>query len=156
MFLFGIIYMLLVWMNYSQWAFDHLVGEPDAASAERAPQQAAPKEADKAAQAYEASLEQAMLVKSDLASRPIKPIDDDLALYDMPQAFTRADLQKARDSRDKLAEDAKQYAEAHKKDEKYVVYNAQFEKLEQERLERQKEAEKAAKKGKKKMGGDAK
>lgn len=156
MFLFGIIYMLLVWMNYSQWAFDHLVGEPDAASAERAPQQAAPKEADKAAQAYEASLEQAMLVKSDLASRPIKPIDDDLALYDMPQAFTRADLQKARASRDKLAEDAKQYAEAHKNDEKYVVYNAQFEKLEQERLERQKEAEKAAKKGKKKMGGDAK
>lgn len=154
MFLFGIIYMLLVWMNYSQWAFDHLVGEPDAAADHAAPLQAASKAA-KTTQAYEAGLEQAMLVKSDLASRPIKPIDDDLVLYEMPESFTRADLQKARASKDKIAEDAKQYAEAHKNDEKYVVYNAQFEKLEQERLERQKEAEKASKKGKKKMSGDA-
>lgn len=50
--------------------------------------------------------------------------------------------------------DAKQYAEAHKNDEKYVAYNAHFEQLERERLEKEKEAQKAAKK-KKKRGESA-
>ena len=153
MFLFGIIYMLLVWMNYSQWAFDNLVGEPEAAPAERAAAPQADKaQADKAT-ALEESLEQATRLRSDLASRPVKPIDDGMTVYELPASFTRADLQRARASREELAADAKAYAEAHKNDEKYVVYNAQFEKLEQEKLEREREAEKAAKKGKKKARG---
>ena len=101
----------------------------------------------------EESLEQATRLRSDLASRPVKPIDDGMTVYELPASFTRADLQRARASREELAADAKAYAEAHKNDEKYVVYNAQFEKLEQEKLEREREAEKAAKKGKKKARG---
>ena len=79
-----------------------------------------------------------------------------MTVYELPASFTRADLQRARASREELAADAKAYAEAHKNDEKYVVYNAQFEKLEQEKLEREREAEKAAQKaqkGKKKARG---
>ncbi len=147
--LFGIIYMILVWMNYSQWAFDRLVGAEEGAKEERAAQPAK----ESKAQAYEESLEAATEVKSDLASRPIKPLDDDLALYELPVSFTRGDLQKLRASKDKLDADAKQYAEAHKNDEKYVAYNAHFEQLEKERLEKEQEAQKAAKKKKKRGEG---
>ena len=152
MILFGVMYMVIVWMNYAQWAFDRLVGE--AAGTENAAQPVQDAAANKVSKEYEESLEAAMRVKSDLASRPIKPITDDAALYELPAAFTRSDLHKLRDSKVFLEEDARRYAEEHKNDEKYVVYNAQFEKLEQERLEREREAQKAAKK-KKKRGEDA-
>lgn len=153
MILIGIIFMVIVWMNYSQWAFDGLVGAAQSVKQESAPQPRLAAE-NKAEKEYEESLEAAMEVKSDLASRPIKPLDDGLALYELPASFTRGDLKKLRDSKDKMDADAKQYAEAHKNDEKYVAYNAHFEQLERERLEKEKEAQKAAKK-KKKRGESA-
>ena len=73
-----------------------------------------------------------MSVKSDLSSRPIKPITDDLKVYELPDSFSREDLKKLRESKEIIAEDTQKYAEEHKNDEKYVTYNAQFDKPKEE------------------------
>ena len=100
-------------------------------------------------QEYQKNLEEAMSVKSDLSSRPIKPITDDLKVYELPESFSRDDLKKLRESKELIVEDTEKYAEEHKNDEKYVVYNAQFEKKE-EPAEEENGKKKSGKKEKKK------
>ena len=154
--LFGISYMLLVWFNYSQWAFDKFFeSKREGGKVNRGIYSKTGKDGSqsKAVQEYEANLEAAMNVKSDLSARPIKPITDELKVYELPETFSRDDLKKLRESKEAIVEDTQKYAEEHMNDEKYVVYNARFERLEQEK----KEAEEAEKKGKgKKKGGKAK
>ena len=154
--LFGLSYMLLVWLNYSQWAFDKFFeSKKEGAKVNRGiyPKEGKGSGESKAVQEYQQTLEEAMSIKSDLASRPIKPITDDLQVYELPDAFSRDDLKKLRSSKQAIVEDSEQYAEEHKNDEKYVVYNAQFERMEEERKAREKEKE-AADKKKKKRGKD--
>lgn len=151
--LFGLSYMLLVWLDYSQWAFDKFFeSKREGGKVNRGiyPKEGKGSGESKAVQEYQQTLEEAMTVKSDLASRPIKPITDDLKVYELPDSFSRDDLQKLRESKQAIAEDSEKYAEEHKNDEKYVVYNAQFEKMEEERRAREKEKEAAEKKKKKK------
>ena len=68
--------------------------------------------------------------KSKLVSRPIKPIDDSLQVYELPQSFTREDLQRLRESKQNIAEDTEAYEQEHKNDKRYVDYNKQFEERE--------------------------
>ena len=154
--LFGISYMLLVWFNYSQWAFDKFFeSKREGGKVNRGIYSKVSKDGgqSKAVQEYEANLEAAMNVKSDLSARPIKPITDELKVYELPETFSRDDLKKLRESKEAIIEDTQKYAEEHMNDEKYVVYNARFERLEQEK----KEVEEAEKKGKgKKKGGKEK
>jgi hypothetical protein len=63
-------------------------------------------------------------------ARPIKPIDDSMQLYELPQTFTREDLKRLRESKQTIAEDTEQYAEEHKNDLRYVEYNKQFDERE--------------------------
>lgn len=133
--LFGLSYMLLVWFNYSQWAFDKFFeSKREGGKVNRGIYAKVGKgrAQSKAVQEYQANLEAAMSVKSDLSSRPIKPITDELKVYELPESYSREDLQKLRESKDKIIEDTESYAEEHKNDEKYVVYNAQFDKKEEE------------------------
>lgn len=133
--LFGLSYMLLVWFNYSQWAFDKFFeSKREGGKVNRGIYAKVGKGGaqSKAVQEYQANLEAAMSVKSDLSSRPIKPITDELKVYELPESYSRGDLQKLRESKDKILEDSESYAEEHKNDEKYVVYNAQFDKKEEE------------------------
>ena len=133
--LFGLSYMLLVWFNYSQWAFDKFFeSKREGGKVNRGIYAKVGKGGaqSKAVQEYQANLEAAMSVKSDLSSRPIKPITDELKVYELPESYSREDLQKLRESKDKIIEDTESYAEEHKNDEKYVVYNAQFDKKEEE------------------------
>ena len=162
MLLFGLSYMLLVWLDYSQWAFDkYFESKREGGKVNRGIYAKVGKggEQSKAVQEYQQNLEAAMSVKSDLSSRPIKPITDDLKVYELPDSFSRDDLKKLRESKEVILEDTQKYADEHKNDEKYVTYNAQFEKLEEERRAREeeaaKEAQKAAKKRKKKGASDA-
>ena len=151
--LFGISYMLLVWFNYSQWAFDKFFeSKREGGKVNRGIYAKVGKggEQSKAVQEYQANLEAALSVKSDLSSRPIKPITDDLKVYELPESYSREDLMKLRESKNKIIEDTEQYAEEHKDDEKYVVYNAQFDKKEEE------EAGDKGKKKKKSKKSDAK
>lgn len=147
--LFGLSYMLLVWFDYSQWVFDkYFESKREGGKVNRGiyPKAGKGGEQSKAVQQYEAEAAEAAKIKSDLASRPIKPITDDLKVYELPESFSRDDLKKLRESKEAIVEDTEKYAEEHKGDEKYVVYNARFEQYEEE----EKEKEAAAKGGKKK------
>ena len=73
----------------------------------------------------------------------MKPIDDGRELYELPEAFSREDLARLRQSRKEMIEDADSYAEEHRNDERYVEYNKMWD-------EREKVLQDDDKKGKKK------
>ena len=130
--LFAFAYLLLVWLDYAQWAFDKFIN-PKIQGA-RVGRGIYNKE-DGASTAYNvgesaASIEYKRQLlaagKSDLVARPIKPIDDSLQVYELPPSFTRSDLQRLRESKQNIVEDTLTYAEEHKNDLRYVEYNKQF------------------------------
>ena len=154
--LFGLSYMLLVWFDYSQWVFDkYFESKREGGKVNRGiyPKAGKGGEQSKAVQQYEAEAAEAAKIKSDLASRPIKPITDDLKVYELPESFSRDDLKKLRESKEAIAEDTEKYAEEHKGDEKYVVYNARFEQYEEEEKEKEEDAKGGKKKSKKDKKG---
>ena len=128
-----------MWLDFSQWAFDKFVNpnmgiasgrglyNKDKANGPR-PAAAAPAAESSAMQEY-----RRMIIahgKSKLVCRPIKPIDDDLEVYQLPESFSREDLQKLKESKQAIEEDTKAFEEEHKDDERYVEYNRQFEEAE--------------------------
>ncbi len=139
--LVGVSYMMLVWMGYSQWAFDRFINpnfgiatgrglyNKDAKSGENTGAKAVATASDSAAiREYKR-----MIVaqgKSHLVSRPIKPIDDGVEVYQLSESFSRDDLRKLKESKAAMAEDVKNYENEHKDEEKYVEYNRQFEERE--------------------------
>ena len=86
------------------------------------------------------------LGKSKLVCRPIKPIDDDLEIYQLPESFSREDLQKLRASKQKVVDDVEAYAEEHKDDEQFVEYNRQFEEQEKALKSQEEDGKKKKKK----------
>lgn len=131
----GFSYALLCWMSYTQWAFDKFVNpgmkgakvgrglyNPDAKKDQ--------KESDEADAIHAYKLAVIAAGKSNLMSRPMKPIDDDYEVYELPETFSREDLQKLKDSKVAIAESQKEYEAEHKDDAKYVEYNKQFEERE--------------------------
>ena len=128
--LFGGSYMLLVWFDFSQWVFDkYFESKREGAKVNRGiyAKEKRGAQQSKAVRQYIEESEAAAQVKSDLPSRPIKPIDDDLEVYELPATFSRDDLRKLRESKERIAEDTAQFVEEHKNDERYVIYNARFE-----------------------------
>ena len=154
--IFGLAYALLVWLDFAQWVFDKYInpkiqgakvgrgiyGKDGASKTELT--------GDDSAAAIEY---QRMLLshgRSKLVARPIKPIDDSLQIYELPQSFSREDLKKLRESKQAIVEDNEAYAEEHKNDLRYVEYNKQFD--ERERALQEEEAAR----GKKKRGAKLK
>ena len=128
-------YALLVWLDFAQWVFDKFINpkiegatvgrgiyNKDGTSTLEGGDSAAALEYQKIILAHG---------RSRLVARPIKPIDDSIQVYELPQAFTREDLQKLRESKQHIAEDSEAYAEEHKNDLRYVEYNRQFDEREQ-------------------------
>ncbi|MDE6274263.1 MAG: hypothetical protein K2L87_04370 [Clostridiales bacterium] len=142
--LIGMSYMMLVWMDYSQWAFDRFINpnlgiatgrglyNKDAKANSAA---AKPAVANKDATDSAAMREYKRMIvaqgKSRLVSRPIKPIDDGVEVYHLPETFYSDDLKKLRESKEAMNEDVKNYENEHKDEERYVEYNRQFEEREQ-------------------------
>lgn len=152
MLLFGISFMLLVWFDYSQWAFDKFFeSKREGGKVNRGIYAKVGKGGteSKAVQEYNTALTG---TKSELASRPIKPITDNLKVYELPDAFSREDLKKLKESKTAIAEDTERYENEHKNDKKYVEYNAMFAQAE-EVAEPPKG--KGSKKKKDKLGADA-
>jgi len=138
--LFGFSFTMLVWMDFSQWAFDRFINPNIGASVGKGLYNKNAAKGDKtgavpAVSESEAMREYRRMIvaqgKSKLVCRPIKPIDDGMEVYQLPESFSREDLQRLRESKEKIDEDVKAYEEEHKNDEQYVEYNRQFE--EQER-----------------------
>ena len=129
--LFGFTWTLLVWLDFAQWLFDKYINPKiEGAKVGRGIYN----EETSAQGESQAQMEyrRALLAegKSQLVARPIKPIDDSLQVYELPQAFTREDLKRLRESKQNIAEDSEAYAEEHKNDFRYVEYNKQFEERE--------------------------
>ncbi len=130
--LFGFSYALLVWLDFAQWVFDKYINPKiEGAKVGRGIyNKDAPIAVNESAAALE--YQRAILAggRSRLVSRPIKPIDDSLQVYELPQSFTREDLKRLRESKQSIIEDTEAYAEAHKNDLAYVEYNRQFDERE--------------------------
>ena len=149
--LFGLAYALLVWLDFAQWVFDKYINPKlEGAKVGRGIYNK-DGSSSLAGGDSEASIEyQRMLVshgRSRLVARPIKPIDDSLQIYELPQAFTREDLKKLRESKQNIAEDTEAYAEEHKNDLRYVEYNRQYD--EREKAVMEEDEKKGKKRGKK-------
>lgn len=145
-------YAMLVWMDYSQWAFDKFINPNMGIATGRGLYDK--NKAGASAQKSDGNMDSAALReykrqivamgKSKLVCRPIKPLDDDLEIYQLPESFSREDLQKLKESKQKVVDDVDAYEEEHKDDEQYVEYNKQFE--EQEKAIREEDEGKKKKK----------
>lgn len=135
--LFSFSYALLVWMDYSQWAFDRFIN-PDLGIQTGRGLYDRDKQASSSggvtAEESEIMREYKRRIiasgKSKLASKPIKPIDDGVEVFQLSDGFSREDLKKLRENKEKLEEDVKQYEQEHRGDERYVSYNREFDELE--------------------------
>ncbi|MBO4939455.1 MAG: hypothetical protein J6D30_00295 [Clostridia bacterium] len=128
-------FALLVWLNFAQWVFDRYIN-PKIKGA-KVSRGLYSKESGESLTEGELTEEELQYRKelvaagrSKLIAHPIKPIDDGLEVYELPQSFTREDLKRLRESKDVIAEDTKAYAEEHKNDERYVKYNEEFDAME--------------------------
>lgn len=148
--LLSLSYALLVWLDFAQWVFDKFINpkiqgakvgrgiyNKDGTSTLTGDDSAASLEYQRIILAHG---------RSRLVARPIKPIDDSIQVYELPQSFTRDDLKKLRESKQQIVEDSEAYAEEHKNDLRYVEYNRQFDEREKALQE---EEGKKGKKGKK-------
>ncbi len=148
--LLSLSYALLVWLDFAQWVFDKFINPK--ISGAKVGRGIYNKDGSSALTGDDsaASLEYQRIIlahgRSKLVARPIKPIDDSIQVYELPQSFTREDLRRLRDSKQQIADDSEAYAEEHKNDLRYVEYNRQFDEREKALQE---EEDKKKKKGKK-------
>ncbi len=136
--LIGFSYAGLVWLDFSQWAFDKYVN-PNIGVAtgrglynkETGTMNTAPTLTEEQSAAMREYRRQMVANgRSKLVSRPVKPIDEGTDPYQLPDSFSREDLQKLRESKEEMAKDVKAYEEEHKNDERYVAYNKEFDEME--------------------------
>jgi hypothetical protein len=141
--MFGVSLFMLVWTNFSQWAYDEFLNDKvPGAKKQRGIYEKIQKGDAKSLQKYKEQVDAAMLTS--LRSRPIKPIDDDLKLAELPNSFRRDDILKLNESRQAIIEDHEKYVEEHKNDEQFVKY-------EQAKLSAEQEREKRIAKAKKEL-----
>ncbi len=135
--LIGFSYASLVWLDYSQWAFDKYVNPNIGVATGRGlynkDKQGTNAPATVTEEQNEAMREYRRQMvahgRSVLASRPIKPIDDGVEMYELPESFSREDLQKLRESKQAMEADVRQYEAEHRDDEQYVAYNREFDEI---------------------------
>ena len=150
--LFAFAYALLVWLDFAQWVFDKYINPKiQGAKVGRGiynKEDGTPVMESDSAAALEYRRSIVEQGRSRLVARPIKPIDDPLQVYELPQSFTREDLKRLRESKQTIAEDTEAYAEEHKNDARYVEYNQQFDELEKSVREAEENKHKKVKKPK--------
>jgi len=145
MIFFGMSYMVLCWMAYTQWVFDMFITpavkkEEEARKANLTPKQLA---AEKHEEELAVAREILAAGKSELVGRPIRPIDGGTEVKEVGVAFSRADIARVAGDRDKIKGEIDEYYEQHRTEEKYVEYERMF-------AEREKAVKSEGKKGKKK------
>lgn len=147
--LFAFSWAFLLWLDFAQWVFDKYINPK--LSGAKVGRGIYNKDGTKEDNDSDANLEYQRLLlshgRSRLVARPIKPIDDSLQVYELPQSFSREDLKKLRESKENILEDTETYAEEHKNDLRYVEYNRAFD--EREKAVAEEEAKKNRKRPKK-------
>ena len=124
--IFGFSYGMLVWMSFSQWAFDRYFDGIGASQEEKTAKKAAESVAQEAPK-----LDYRRLVvaqgRTILFGRPVKPLDEGADLYELPEEFSREDLAQLAESKAKIADEVQAYEDEHKNEEQYVEFSRQFE-----------------------------
>ncbi len=109
--IWGISLFMLVWTDYSNWVFDTYVNDK-VPGAKKNRGIYKPVSAEN-----ETDDENAVIERSKLTSRPIKPITDtEIDIYELPTSFSRADLQKLEETKEAMRRDSDRYVEEHKND----------------------------------------
>lgn len=109
-FIWGVSLFMLVWTDYSNWVFDTYVND-------KVPGAKKNRGIYKPSANDTAEDDNAVIERSKLTSRPIKPITDtEVEIYELPTSFSRADLQKLEETKEAMRRDSDKYAEEHKND----------------------------------------
>lgn len=109
-FVWGFSIFMLIWTDYSNWVFDRFINDKvPGAKKNRGIYKP---------NATEEDGEQIIFEKTKLNSS-IKPITDyDVELYELPESFSRKDLQKLEETKEAMRRDSDKYAEEHGNDDK--------------------------------------
>lgn len=109
-FVWGISIFMLIWTDYSNWVFDRFINDKvPGAKKNRGIYKP---------NAAEEDGEQVVFEKTKLNSS-IKPVTDyDVELYELPESFSRKDLQKLEETKEAMRRDSDKYAEEHENDDK--------------------------------------
>ena len=101
-------FFLLVFTNYSQWTFDEFINDRVAG---------AKKYRGIYKQNASNEVERFVYKKSNFAKKPIKPItDNEIEIAVLPESFSRNDLIKLQESKDRMIEDSAEYEREHMKE----------------------------------------
>ena len=132
----GLSLLLLIWLSYEQWVFDRYINPKIGAKSNRGIYEKVKSESNEKLKAYSEQMQ--IFVGTGYAQRPVKPItDDELKLSDLPEGYSRADIEKLNESRRAITEDHEKYVKEHQAE---IQVNADEEKM---RLERERRIEKA-------------
>ncbi|MCH5147765.1 MAG: hypothetical protein J1G05_00190 [Clostridiales bacterium] len=146
MFIFiGFIFVILSWISYSQWAFDLFITPNLKAAQEDLNSKKTPKQLQEEKAEADRQTARALLAagKSELASKPVMPIEGKCGVARTAVTFRRDDIALADTNREKLKENIANYEKEHINDPVYVEYNKMFQ-------DREKALQDEPKKGKKK------
>ena len=141
----GFSFIILCWMSFSQWAFDLYITPNYKAAQEDANSKKTPKQLaeEKAEADKQAARELLAAGRSELASKPVLPIEGNSNVARTAVTFRRSDIALADENRAKLHENIENYEKEHMNDPVYVEYNKMFQ-------DREKALQDEPKKGKKK------
>lgn len=141
---FGLSLFVLVWTVFCQYLYDkYLNDKVKGAVKNRGIYAKVKKDQSSAIKKHKEEIDYA-IANSMLSSRPIKPItDDELTLHELPQSFSRSDIEKLNESRRILYEDNENYIREHLGDEKYRQMQEAKKNADVYHEERQKRIEKA-------------
>lgn len=125
---FGFSFILIVWMSFSQWVFDMYITPNVKAAKEDADSKKTPKQLalEKEEEDKRVAMELLAAGKSELIGKPILPIQEKAAIQTLGITYTRADLNKISENRDKLKDDIAAYEAEHMSDPVYAEYNKLF------------------------------
>ncbi len=147
--LFGFSLPILIWTIYSQWAFDkYLNAKVAGAKKNRGIYEKKKGGESDTAKKYREQHE--MLPPSAFGLRPIKPItDEELKIEELSEGFSREDILRLNESKQRLYEDNERYIKEHENDPEFVEARKLQESADEERQKRIERAKRELKKGKK-------
>ena len=100
---FSLSLFLLIWTNYSQWVFDECINDKVAG---------AKKNRGIYKKDVQDETEEFVYKKADFLTRPVKPITDyDVEIVELPTSFSRNDLARLQESKQRMIEDSDNYVE---------------------------------------------
>ncbi len=127
--LFGFSMVLFCWTAFTQWAMDIYVKPTLVTEKEQNVSKKNAKTApvaDKADDERRRTGELLAAGRSELISRPIKPIAESETFVGLGKTFKRGDISAVNAARSELDKSVKAYEDAHKNDPIYVEYNKLF------------------------------